>query len=178
MAEILAAALAVWAVVVVPGWLVWPTGLLGLTLLSLALMDFHHFVLADVLVLPLLLFGILISFSISTDAGTASVIGSLIGGGGAFALRKIYRLTRGRDGLGLGDVKLLAAAGAWVSWQGLPSVVFIASVTGLAAWLALWAFKSRAQFKLSGTQRVPFGIFLALGLWIVWLHGPIDVGIG
>jgi leader peptidase (prepilin peptidase)/N-methyltransferase len=178
MAEIVAAALAVWAVVVVPGWLVWPTGLLGLTLLALALMDFHHFILADILVLPLLVFGILISFSISTDAGTASVIGSLIGGGSAFALRKIYRLTRGRDGLGLGDVKLLATAGAWVSWQGLPSVVFIASVSGLAAWLALWAFKSRTQFKLSATQRVPFGIFLALGLWIVWLHGPINFGIG
>ena len=174
VAELSAAALALWAVVVVPGWLVWPTAALGWTLLTLALMDFHHFVLADILVLPLLAIGIVVSFALSEEQGMASVIGAVIGGGGAFAVREIYRRVRGRDGLGLGDVKLLAAAGAWVSWQGLPSVLFIASVSALAVWLALWAFKSRAEFPLNGAQRVPFGIFLALGLWIVWLHGPLQ----
>jgi leader peptidase (prepilin peptidase)/N-methyltransferase len=178
VAEVVAAALAIWAVVVVPGWLVWPTALLGWTLLALALMDFHHFVLADVLVLPLLVAGIGVSFVLSEAQGIASIAGAAIGGGVAFAIREIYSRVRGRIGLGLGDVKLLAAAGAWVSWQGLPSVLLIASVTALIVWLALFAMKSGTQFHLSATARVPFGIFLALGLWIVWLHGPIQFGVG
>jgi len=176
IAELAAAALAIWTVLVMPGWLVWPTAVLGWTLLALALMDFHHFVLSDILVLPLLALGLLVSFLISWDIGMASVLGALIGGGSALAVRMLYRLVRSRDGLGLGDVKLLTAAGAWVSWQGLPSVVFLASVSALVACLALWAFTSRAQLSLNSAQRVPFGIFLAIGLWIVWLHGPILLG--
>jgi len=65
IAELAATAIAVWAVMVVPGWLVWPTVFLGWTLLALALMDFHHFVLADVLVLPALILGVVVSFAIS-----------------------------------------------------------------------------------------------------------------
>jgi leader peptidase (prepilin peptidase)/N-methyltransferase len=176
-AELSAAALTLWSVAVVPGWLIWPTAALGWALLTLALMDFHHFVLADILVLPLLLLGVAVNFSISEAQGIASFTGAAIGYGGALVVREIYRLVRDRDGLGLGDVKLLAAAGAWVSWEGLPSVLFIASSTALAAWLFLWSLKLTPGPHLKCDQRVPFGIFLAIGLWIVWLHGPIRFGL-
>jgi leader peptidase (prepilin peptidase)/N-methyltransferase len=106
----------------------------------------------------------------------ASLAGAAIGYGAAFAVREIYRFARGRNGLGLGDVKLLAAAGAWISWDGLPSVLFIASVTALAACLILWLLDLRPRLRLGSDERIPFGIFLAIGLWIVWLHGPIRFG--
>ena len=67
----------------------------------------------------------------------------------------------------LGDVKLFAAAGAWVGWQGLPSVLLIGAATGLAAALIL----GRAR----PDQPVAFGPYLALGLWITWLYGPVNV---
>jgi leader peptidase (prepilin peptidase)/N-methyltransferase len=172
VAELSAAGLALWCAAVVPSWLIWPTAALGWTLLTLALMDFYHLLLADILLLPLLLLGIAVNFGISEAQGVASLGGAVIGYGGAFAIRKIYRLARGRDGLGMGDVKLLAASGAWISWDGLPSVLFIASATALAACLALRLL----DLRLSGDERIPFGIFLAIGLWIVWLHGPIRFG--
>ena len=176
VAELSAAGLALWSAAVVPGWLIWPSVALGWTLLALALMDFHHLLLADILLLPLLLLGIAVSFGISEAQGVASLAGAVIGYGGAFVIREIYRLARGRDGLGLGDVKLLAAAGAWISWDGLPSVLFIASVTALTACLILWSLDLRPRLRLSSDARIPFGIFIAIGLWIVWLHGPIRFG--
>jgi leader peptidase (prepilin peptidase)/N-methyltransferase len=177
VAEICAAGLALWCAAMVPGWLIWPTAALGWTLLALALMDFHHLLLADILLFPLLLLGIAVNFGISEAQGVASLAGAVIGYGSAFAVREIYRLVRGRDGLGLGDVKLLAAAGAWISWDGLPSVLFIASATALTTWLVLWRLGLRPRLQLSSAERIPFGIFLAIGLWIVWLYGPIRFGV-
>ena len=72
---------------------------------------------------------------------------------------------------GLGDVKLFAAAGAWVGWQGLPSVLLIGAATGLAAALLL----ARAKGPPGPREPVPFGPYLALGLWITWLYGPVNL---
>lgn len=171
IAELAALGLAVWAVLVVAGWIVWPTLFLGWSLLVLALMDIRYLVLADIIVLPVLAVGIATSFAISEDQGLASLAGAALGGGASLAVRDFYRWLRGREGLGLGDVKLLAASGAWVGWTGLPSVVFIASVVALVVVLPIaWATRNRR----TGESRVPFGAFIALGLWIVWLHGPIN----
>ena len=81
----------------------------------------------------------------------------------------LYRAIRGFDGLGLGDAKLLAGLGMWISWQGLPTLVLSAAVACLAFVLvrALW------RRKIIQTERVPFGPFLALAGWIVWLYGPL-----
>jgi leader peptidase (prepilin peptidase)/N-methyltransferase len=71
--------------------------------------------------------------------------------------------------MGLGDAKLLAAAGAWVSWSGLPSVVLVASLLALTVVLV----QSLLRKRLDPQQHVPFGAFLSAGLWIVWLYGPL-----
>jgi leader peptidase (prepilin peptidase) / N-methyltransferase len=101
------------------------------------------------------------------------VVDSLIGAASGLtfiiALRYIYRLIRHREGIGLGDAKLLAAAGAWAGWIGLPSVVLIAAVSGLAFAVGL----GLAGKGMSATDRVPFGVFLSFGLWVVWLYGPL-----
>ena len=78
----------------------------------------------------------------------------------------------GREGLGLGDAKLFAAAGAWVSWAGLPSVLLLAAAGALAGHLL--AARLTGQ-RLEGRE-FPFGPYLAAALWLVWLYGPLVVG--
>jgi leader peptidase (prepilin peptidase) / N-methyltransferase len=63
-------------------------------------------------------------------------------------------------------VKLFAAGGAWVGWAGLPSVLLLAALIGLAAALA-------GGRTLSAVSKLPFGPALALAIWIVWLYGPL-----
>lgn len=88
-------------------------------------------------------------------------IGLLLSGGIAYA----YRALRGHDGLGFGDVKLIAGLGALVGWQGLPFVLLFASLTGIAFVLV------RDTWGRAGiaTNRLPFGPFLCLAGWIVWM---------
>jgi leader peptidase (prepilin peptidase)/N-methyltransferase len=76
---------------------------------------------------------------------------------------------RGREGLGFGDAKLLAAGGAWLSWQSVPSVVLIAAVLALAVVLGIALVR---RTRLSAATRVPFGPYLAAAIWLVWLYGP------
>ncbi|QLH39834.1 MAG: prepilin peptidase [Defluviicoccus sp.] len=89
-----------------------------------------------------------------------------------YAISRLYRWLRHRDGLGLGDAKLLAAGGAWVSWWGLPTVVLLAAVTALLVALVRRALGDRSVVG----QRLAFGPELCLGIWLVWLYGPLTVG--
>jgi leader peptidase (prepilin peptidase)/N-methyltransferase len=172
MAELTAVAVTAWAVAVMSGWLLWVTAALGWSLLALALMDIYFLILADIVVWPLLASGLLISSIISSEAALASVLGILAGGGFAYLLKVAYRALRGREGIGLGDVKFLAAAGAWLGWHGLPSALLIGAIGGLVGALVLAASGS----PISPALRIPFGAFLAGGTWVVWLHGPIVLG--
>jgi leader peptidase (prepilin peptidase)/N-methyltransferase len=81
-------------------------------------------------------------------------------------LRVLYHRLRGRHGLGLGDVKLAAVAGAWLDWTMLPIAVEIAALAALAA-ILIKQLITRQTFKL--TARLPFGLFLAPSIWIGWL---------
>ena len=80
-----------------------------------------------------------------------------------------YRGLRRREGLGLGDAKLLAAAGAWVGWVGLPSVVMLGAVFGLVTALAM----RMTGREVGRVTELPFGPALALAFWLVWLYGPL-----
>ena len=82
-----------------------------------------------------------------------------------FAFRASYRALRGREGMGLGDVKLAAVAGIWLNWTDLPIAVEIAALSALASVLL-----GRASGKhWSLTERLPFGLFFAPAVWICWL---------
>jgi leader peptidase (prepilin peptidase)/N-methyltransferase len=72
----------------------------------------------------------------------------------------------------LGDGKLFAAAGAWVGWQGLPSVLLLAAFAGLAGALV----QARLAGGLDPERELPFGLYLAGALWLVWLYGPLGLG--
>ena len=174
--ELAALAIASWAILVLPseGWLPWIGSALGWTLLTLALIDARHFLLPDVLTLPLIPAGLLVTWW--GDQGTVGpalwphhLAGALIGFGGLYGIGWIYKHLRGREGLGLGDAKLMAAAGAWVGWAGLGSVLLWAALPALVA-AVIWG---RMRGTLSATMAVPFGTFLAFGLWLTWLYGPL-----
>ena len=106
----------------------------------------------------------LLGGNVVIDAGIGVAVGFAV-----FAvIGWLYRKMRGRDGLGIGDAKLLASAGAWVGWAGLPSVIGIAAVAGLFATVMLGS--------LSPTQRIPFGPYLCNTIWLVWLYGPVAIG--
>lgn len=160
-----------WAALVLSGPLALLSAGLGWWLLLLAMLDGEHFWLPDGLTLPLGAVGLAANFTISAERGVDALIGALLGFGGLATIAWLYARLRGREGLGGGDSRLLAAAGAWVGWMGLPSVLLWASVAGLStvAGLAL------AGRRMSADTAVPFGIFLGVGLWLTWLYGPIGL---
>lgn len=171
MIELAALGVALWSAWLATDWLLWPSCLLGWLLLALAAIDWRCFLLPDLLTLPLLGGG-LVLWAVAEPASLVShAIGAAAGGAFILALRQAYWLLRRREGIGLGDAKLLAAAGAWVSWEGLPSVLLVASVAALAS--SLLRYKRSGSISL--VDRVPFGAFLCLGTWLVWLYGPLGL---
>ncbi|BAV64019.1 prepilin peptidase [Sphingobium cloacae] len=143
------------------GW-----ALLGWWLLTLAVLDWRHFWLPDALTLPLTFLGLTVG-SWVTDAVLADrAIGAAAGYAGLLAVAWTYRWARGREGLGLGDAKLLGALGAWFGWQALPFVLLLAAGTGLLAVGVAAALGKRVE----RATRVPLGTALAVaavpGWWL------------
>jgi leader peptidase (prepilin peptidase) / N-methyltransferase len=155
------------AATIMSGWLLWVTCLLGWVLLVLALIDFRHFILPDALIFPLIATGLVVAYFIHAGSLIDHAIGALIGFTSFTMIGILYRRVRGRHGLGLGDAKLLAAAGAWVSWSGLASVVLISAASALLVTLVSAAIHK----NLTPDRRIPFGPYLGLGIWMVWLYG-------
>ena len=159
-----------WAAAVVPlGWILAASLALGWVLICLAAIDAMAFRLPDVLTLPLILAGLAVSFLLPDAPILDHLPGAVAGYGVLAALALAWRRWRGEDGIGMGDAKLLAAAGAWLGWRPLPSVVVIACAVALT-WMVAMALARRAPLR--GT-RIAFGVPLTLATWIVWLYGPL-----
>jgi leader peptidase (prepilin peptidase)/N-methyltransferase len=170
--ELAALAVALSAATVLSGWLLWAGLGLGWTLLTLAVIDCRELVLPDTITLPLIPTGLVVAWAIDPGLLLGHALGALAGFASLAAIASVYHWARGREGLGLGDAKLLAAAGAWLGWQALPSVVLIAATSGLAVALAT----ALGGGKLAWTSQITFGPHLALAFWLVWLCGPIVIG--
>ena len=145
---------------------IWADCAFGWTLLALAWIDITHFRLPDVLTLPLILAGFAEGWweypALAADRAGAAVIGYAAFRGVALG----YRWLRGRDGLGEGDAKLLAALGAWVGLVGLSDVLLDAALLGLAA-AAVLRVRGRS---MTATTALPFGACLAAAGWLVRLY--------
>ncbi len=163
--ELTALGTAIIAVNVDGGTEVWLDCVLGWWLLTLGWIDARHWLLPDVLTLPLVIAGLAAALAFDPDGLADRALGAAVGYLVLRAVAYLYRKLRGRDGLGQGDAKLLAAAGAWVGASGLPQVVLIAALTGLFA----AACMRLAGFRLQASSPLPFGPFLALATWLVWL---------
>lgn len=148
------------------------SGVLAITLIALSWIDLETYRLPDALTLPLVIVG----FATADPLDMAEVgwrIGSAFAGWLSFvAIAHFYRRWRGFDGLGLGDAKLLAAAGAWLGLEKLPLVVLFASALALAVAGVLHL----AGRKMDLSTKLPFGPFLAAGMWLVWLDSLSALG--
>ncbi|HEX3675574.1 MAG TPA: A24 family peptidase [Rhizomicrobium sp.] len=171
--ELAALAVVLWAATETSGGMLVAACVFGWLLLALAVIDWQRFLLPDALTAPLALFGLAAAWFLDRGAFLNHVIGCAAGFLVFAGITVLYRRLRGREGLGLGDAKLLGALGAWVSWQGLPSVIFIGAVTGLLFVLV----QSLAGRRIEATTRIPFGTFLALCGWLVWLYAPLIASI-
>lgn len=145
------------------------TALLGWQLLLIAVVDGEHFWLPDQLTLPLMATGVIAAAVLNRLTLVGSVAGAAAGFGVLWLLALAYRRVRGREGLGGGDPFLLAAGGAWTGWTGVPSILLWAALAGLS----LVAARLLAGGRVSGSDRLPFGVALALGVWLTWLLGPL-----
>jgi leader peptidase (prepilin peptidase)/N-methyltransferase len=144
---------------------------LSIALVVLSAIDVATLRLPDALTYPLALLGLLKTLVFDPDRLLESGVGVMVGYGGIALISLGYRYARGRDGIGLGDAKLLAAAGAWVGVEALPTVLLIASLSGV---LFASILKLRGM-TLAAETRVAFGPFLALSFWLVWLYGTSQI---
>jgi len=145
----------------------WQTLVLFTNLYALALYDWHHFRLPNLLTATFFLSAALFVFVSPGLNITPHIVGAVIGLVFFPILNLFYKRLRGHDGIGMGDAKLLACIGLWLGWQSLPHVLLVASLTGLTYAAVCWA----SQITISKTTKLPFGTFLCLGTWLVWLFG-------
>ncbi|MCP8900229.1 prepilin peptidase [Gilvimarinus xylanilyticus] len=135
-------------------------------LLTLTVIDFDTQLLPDCITLPLLWLGILVNSSgLITDLSSA-VWGAIWGYLALWSVFWAFKLLTGKEGMGYGDFKLLAALGAWMGWQMLPLVIILSSVVGAVIGIALIVIKGRDK-----NIPIPFGPYLAIAGWIAMLWG-------
>lgn len=147
-------------------------GLFGLfltwTLIALTGIDFDEHLLPDSITLPLIWAGLLInSQGLFTDLHTA-LFGAVFGYLVLWLVFWGFKLLTGKEGMGFGDFKLLAALGAWLGWPWLASIILLSSVTGLLFAIAFMIF--------SGNKRsapIAFGPYLAIAGWLCLVAGPL-----
>jgi leader peptidase (prepilin peptidase) / N-methyltransferase len=167
--ELAALAVALWAATTTDGSVFLISCLLGWLLLALAAMDVQTLRLSDTLIAILAVGGVAATAYLAPSALWSHALAGALGVLVLIAVSMAYRVLRGREGLGFGDVKLFGAAGLWLGLEGLVSVMLIASFSAIAAALI---FRLSGK-SLSAQTHIPFGPFLALGLWSVWLYGPL-----
>ena len=138
-------------------------------LMALAFIDMDRQLLPDDITLPLLWLGLLCNgFGLFTDLHSG-LIGAIAGYGILWLVYRLHRLSTGKEGMGRGDMKLLAALGAWCGWQALASIIFLSSLTGALVGLYLVVRRRRQR-----STPICFGPFLALAGWLSLVWG-LDV---
>jgi len=137
--------------------------------LAIAVVDYRQMIIPDELNASALLIGLAAAGLRTPAAPFGSVLEAAVRAAAMFAaffaFRLLYRRVRGVEGMGLGDVKLAAAAGAWLDWPQLPLAVDFAALAALAAVLSA-RLKGR---ELAWTAKVAFGVFFAPSIWLCWV---------
>jgi leader peptidase (prepilin peptidase)/N-methyltransferase len=143
----------------------WAGCALGWSLLALAWIDSEHFWLPDLLTLPLVVAGLVATALLAPDSIGDHAAAAALGYAGLRGLGAAYRKLRGREGIGQGDAKLLAACGAWLGVAALPSLLLVAAVLGLLL-AGAWRLLGR---RVQAATALPFGPALAAACWALWL---------
>ncbi len=136
------------------------------SLIALSYIDIDHQLLPDAITLPLIWLGLLLSLSGAFTDPTSAILGASTGYGTLWSVYHLFRLATGKEGMGYGDFKLLAAAGAWLGWQMLPLIILLSSLAGAMIGLSLTLILGRDK-----NIPLPFGPYLALASWIAMVWG-------
>ncbi|EGX6955096.1 prepilin peptidase [Aeromonas hydrophila] len=149
-----------------PGWGLLAALLLTWILVALTFIDLDKMLLPDQLTLPLLWGGLLFNLTGGFVPLADAVIGTMAGYLVLWSLYWAFKLLTGKEGMGYGDFKLLAALGAWLGWQALPIVLLLSSLVGAFIGIGLILLRNHHQNK-----PIPFGPYLAIAGWIALLWG-------
>ncbi len=148
--------------------------LFTLTLVPITMIDYDRQLIPDVIVLPLMWIGLIMSAFYPLYGSTTlfisprdAIIGAVAGYMIFWTVYQVYRLLTRKEGMGYGDFKLLAALGAWLGWQALPAIIILSAGVGAVVGILLMIFKGR-DHKIP----MPFGPFLAAAGWLTMLYGP------
>jgi leader peptidase (prepilin peptidase)/N-methyltransferase len=167
---------------VLAAWCAWHFGFgwealmaIGLTcaLIAVSLIDVDHQIIPDSIVLPLLWVGLIMSlFHPMAGAETLfvsprdAIIGALAGYLSLWSVYQLFKMITGKEGMGYGDFKLLAALGAWLGWQTLHIIILMSAVVGAIVGIAMIMLRGRDR-----QLPIPFGPYLAAAGWITMLYG-------
>lgn len=141
--------------------------LLSLALIALTFIDFDTQLLPDSLTLPLLWLGLLFNLNHGFTDLNSAVLGAMAGYLILWSIYWLFKLSTGKEGMGYGDFKLLAALGAWYGWQMLPAILLLSSLLAAAIGIALIATGRRGR-----DSAMPFGPFLAMAGLAALFFGP------
>ena len=136
------------------------------SLVALTMIDVDHQLLPDDITLPLLWLGILFSLLGATISLQDAIVGAMLGYLSLWSVYWLFKLATGKEGMGYGDFKLLAALGAWLGWQSIPLVILLSSLVGAICGIALMIATRRGK-----DIPIPFGPYLAMAGWISLMWG-------
>ena len=143
---------------------------LALVMLAIAIIDWRHFIIPDWLNVAGGLLALMHAIALDPETMLHGVAIAILRGTLLalifLAIRSGYARLRGRQGLGLGDVKLAFVAGAWLDWTMIPIAIQLAAFAALSAYIVRQLAFGRS---ISATSRMPFGLFFAPAIWICWL---------
>jgi leader peptidase (prepilin peptidase)/N-methyltransferase len=135
-------------------------------LIAMTFIDLDTMLLPDQLTLSLLWLGLLLSIGSPFVSSQDALIGAAVGYLSLWSLYWVFKLITGKEGMGYGDFKLLAAVGAWVGWQHLPVVILLSSFVGAVVGVTLLTMQGKDK-----SQPIPFGPYLAAAGWLTLLYG-------
>jgi len=137
------------------------------SLIIITFIDLDYQIIPDILSIPGILAGICASFFIPMAYWIDSIFGILIGGGFLFIIAVTYKWVTNREGMGGGDIKLLAMVGAWLGWKAIPFILFSSSLIGaLIGGISLLSARKNLRYK------IPFGPFISIASIIYIFFGP------
>ncbi|MDO6443728.1 A24 family peptidase [Marinobacter sp. 2_MG-2023] len=146
------------------------TLLLVWALVALTVIDFDTQLLPDSITLPLMWLGLVLSYFGYLDDFNSAFLGAVFGYLSLWSVYWLFKLATGKEGMGHGDFKLLAALGAWLGWELLPAIILLSSIVGAVVGISLMLFKQHGR-----EVPIPFGPYLAAaGLLCLWFGVEIQ----